>query len=193
MTRYSLIKIRGFELNCKIIAIEGIDGSGKNLQVDMLYERLALLGKKCEKLSFPKYDGFFGKEIGTMLKGDDSINAESIKGKSMALWYALDRWEVFKQVDLTKLDVLLLNRYTLSNVIYQGIEANEDFEQWVFDLEHNILGLPQPDIYIILDVNQEMSKINVAKKGFREYVGSEPDIYEKKCDFMAKVRGKYIH
>ncbi len=180
-------------MSCKIIAIEGIDGSGKNLQVDLLYDTLQAQGLKCHKVSFPDYEGFFGKEIGKMLKGDDAVSAKEVDGKSMALWYALDRWNRFKEINTDDYHVLLLNRYTLSNVIYQSLNTKDrDFKDWIFKLEHEILNLPKPDIYILLDVNQEVSRQNVQKKGYRDYVGEKADVYENSSDLMSAVRNLYL-
>ncbi len=180
-------------MSCKIIAVEGIDGSGKNLQVDLLYEKLQSRGLKCHKVSFPDYEGFFGTEIGKMLKGDEAVSAKEVDGKSMALWYALDRWNKFKEINTADYDVLLLNRYTLSNVIYQSLNSGDkEFEDWIFKLEHEILNLPKPDIYILLDVNQEISRQNVEKKGYRDYVGEKADVYEDSSDLMAAVRKLYL-
>jgi len=49
----------------KIIAFEGIDGTGKTVQLQRQYERLTNeRGLFVKTISFPKYDSFFGKEVG---------------------------------------------------------------------------------------------------------------------------------
>ena len=40
----------------KFIAIDGLDGSGKGTQTDILVERLKKEGKKVRVLSFPMYE-----------------------------------------------------------------------------------------------------------------------------------------
>lgn len=40
----------------KIIVIEGLDGSGKATQTDLLYKKLLSEGKNVKKLTFPCYD-----------------------------------------------------------------------------------------------------------------------------------------
>src|SRR6202167_2252238 len=55
----------------KFIVLEGIDGSGKRTQLEMLVRAFASRGVACSQLSFPRYDGFFGKMAGQYLNGDD--------------------------------------------------------------------------------------------------------------------------
>ena len=103
----------------KIIAFEGIDGTGKTVQLQRLYERLIADGRyHVQTLSFPMYDTFFGAECGRLLSGSGGVRANEVDGKSMALWYALDRFEAFRDLDYSGADVLLINRYILSNAVY---------------------------------------------------------------------------
>lgn len=76
-----------------IIAIEGIDGSGKNTQAKILAQRLSIHGKAVKLMGFPCYaDTLFGKEIGSYLNGEfGSITDVSPKLASML--YAGDRFE----------------------------------------------------------------------------------------------------
>ena len=92
----------------KIIVFEGIDGTGKTVQLQRLYERLVASGRfRVRTLSFPMYDTFFGAECGRLLSGSGGVRANEVDGKSMALWYALDRFEAFRDLDYSDADVLL--------------------------------------------------------------------------------------
>ena len=53
----------------KIIAIEGIDGSGKGVQYQLLRNALCARGYSVATRDFPAYDSFFGQEIGKLLAG----------------------------------------------------------------------------------------------------------------------------
>lgn len=179
-----------------IIAIEGIDGSGKGLQYKRLCENLESKGYKIGKMDFPSYDDFYGKEIGRLLSGDDKYNAANTDVKSMSLWYAMDRMQAFNKINVSDYDYILLNRSTLSNAVYQGARCKEDereeFIKWIDQLEFNQLNIPRPDLYIVFDVPPKQSKINVAKKGHRDYVGDKADVYESNSDFMSNVRDGYL-
>lgn len=179
----------------KIIAFEGIDGSGKTVQMSLIEEYLKSNEKQVAIRSFPVYDSFFGSHIGNFLSGNDKLNANNVDPKSMSLWYALDRWKAFENFNYNNYDYLLLNRFTLSSAVYQssrvGPEHRSEFVQWIFELEHSQLGLPAPDLYIVFDLNAETSRKNISNKGFRNYVGEKPDVYEDSTDIMKNARNIY--
>ena len=54
----------------KLIAIEGIDGSGKRTQVELLTLTLKARGYSVYSTGFPQYDSWFGKMVGQFLNGD---------------------------------------------------------------------------------------------------------------------------
>ncbi len=181
----------------KIIAFEGIDGTGKTVQLQRLYERLTADGRfRVKTLSFPMYDTFFGAECGRLLSGSGGVRANEVDGKSMALWYALDRFEAFQTFDYSDADVLLINRYILSNAVYQSVRERDlgkpDLLEFVIELEYEHFKIPRADAHIVLDMNPENAYENVNKKGFRDYVGDQPDIYEALPDIQKRAREK-IH
>ncbi|HPF54665.1 MAG TPA: hypothetical protein P5116_08575 [Eubacteriales bacterium] len=180
----------------KIIAFEGIDGTGKSVQLELLNRRLLSLGKSVMTISFPCYQNYFGSFVGKYLSAEGGVAADSVDGKSMALWFALDRWEAFKGLDYTDKDFLLINRYMLSNAVYQCIRdcdpLDSDLLDFVFELEHGHFGLPLADLNLVLDVDPDDAAHNVDKKGFRDYVGNARDVYEAKDAIQLRARRKYL-
>ncbi|MEG1559496.1 MAG: hypothetical protein RR398_01330 [Clostridia bacterium] len=175
----------------KIIAFEGIDGSGKTLQFKILSDFLRKMGKTVKILDFPNYDGFIGSELGALLRGKNNINARTIDAKSMALWFALDRFESISGTDMLSGDFILINRYTLSNAVYQSVRG-EDIVDFILKFEHDILKLPKPDAYIYLAVDPVVAQKNVLKKKKRRYLGNETqDVYEASRDLQLRVFKKY--
>ncbi len=108
----------------------------------------------------------------------------------------MDRWAAFRGFDYSRFDVLLINRYVLSNAVYQSIRDRDadqpDILDFVLTLEHEQLGLPRPDLYLILDVDLSAAQSNVSKKGYRDDVGDEKDEYEKQDSIQLRARAKYL-
>ena len=181
----------------KVIAIEGIDGSGKSVQYNKLAEALTDMGYSVEKREYPKYESYFGSHVGSYLSGAEGVKADTVDGKSMALWFALDRWEDMKSHIDGEYDYMIINRYVLSNAVYQSIRdidlQRPDIIDWVFELEYGHFCLPKADIYIFYDVAPAQAGENVMKKGFRDYVGGEKkDVYEESCGIQQRARAKYL-
>ena len=141
------------------------------------------------------YDTFFGEMIGRYLSAKDGIAANTVDGKSMALWFALDRFEAFRSLNYSDCDVLLINRYVLSNAVYQSIRDIDldkpDLLDFCLTLEHKHFGVPVPDLNLVLDMDTESAAGNVDKKGFREYIGNAKDVYESIDSIQARARKKY--
>ncbi|MBR3382471.1 MAG: dTMP kinase [Clostridia bacterium] len=183
-------------MKTKIITIEGIDGSGKTVQFNKLREGLTARGYSVDTKSFPVYESFFGSQVGRLLSGEEGVLATDVDQKSMALWFALDRFEAFRDWRDGEYDFLIINRYVLSNAVYQSIRDRDhekpDIIDWVFELEYGHFGLPRPDLNVFFDVNTERAGQNVDRKGFREYVGGEcRDVYERSSGIQERASAMY--
>ena len=182
-------------MKTKIITIEGIDGSGKTVQYGLLAKALEERGFTVQKRSYPVYDSYFGGQVGRYLSAADGVRATDVDQRSMALWFAMDRFMDLRDFNDGEADFLLLNRYVLSNAVYQSIRDRDlgkpDIADWVFDLEYNVLGLPPPDLNLLFDVEPERAGINVDSKGFRGYVGDGRDVYESSKPMQQRAREKY--
>lgn len=129
----------------KIIAIEGIDGSGKNTQAKLLVDNLRKQGFDVEFMSFPCYEEtMFGKEIGAYLNGDFG-SLDEVHPKLAALLYAGDRLEkkAFIKETIEQGKILVIDRYVSSNIAHQGSKVSagadrENFCQWLSHLEHTV-------------------------------------------------------
>lgn len=179
-----------------MIAFEGIDGSGKSVQFKRLKACLEAAGVDVGVMDFPCYDSFFGEEIGKMLSGRFDRTAANVDVYSMCLWYAMDRWAAFQQHQPGKRQVVLLNRSTMANAAYQATRCSEEAAQqlipWIYKLEYEILKIPMPDLFFIFDVPVATSRANVAKKGHRDYIGEDADVYERDNRFLEQVRRRYL-
>lgn len=165
-----------------LVAVEGLDGAGKTTQVALLADALSAV----DVVSFPRYDTFFGRHIRDLLAATGEPSAQSVDPRSMALWYALDRVQWARDRKPVPDGVVLLNRYTLSNAVYQSARAQDPtLFDWVLRLEFEELGLPRPDLTVVLDVGPETSQRRVGSRG-------ERDVYERATDLLARVREGYL-
>jgi dTMP kinase len=164
-----------------LIEVEGLDGAGKSTQVGLLAGALSTV----EVVSFPRYDSFFGKQIRQLLDGTGEVSAQTVDPRSMALWYALDRAQWARDRKPSPDGIVLLNRYTLSNAVYQSARSGEDLFDWVLRLEYEELGLPRPEVTLVLDLPPSLSRSRVAGRG-------ESDVYERADDLLSRVRAGYL-
>ena len=180
----------------RIVAFEGIDGTGKTVQIERQANRLRARGLAVRTISFPMYDSFFGAECGRYLSGSGGVKASDVDGKSMALWYALDRFEAFQTFQYTDADILLINRYVLSNAVYQSVRERDlgkpDLLDFVLELEYGHFHIPKADAHIVFDMNPEAASENIGKKGYREYLGDRKDVYEEVPSLQERARLKYL-
>ena len=180
----------------RVITFEGIDGTGKGTQMERLAAALKARELRVACISFPMYDSFFGAQVGRYLTGRDGVRADEVDGKSMALWFALDRFEAFQKADYSGCDVLLINRYVLSNAVYQSIRdcdiGRPDLLDFVLETEHEHFRIPRPDRILLFDMDLDAAAQNVDRKGFRSYVGEGRDIYESIPAIQLRARRKYL-
>ncbi len=180
-----------------LIAIEGIDGSGKGTQAARVTEHLREQGKTIELLSFPRYDAtFFGRAVGEFLNGKFGTLNE-VHPFLASLLYAGDRYESrdVLAAALNQNDVVVLDRYVASNIAHQGAKASGDERQQLIQaiehLEHEIYGLPRPDRTILLDLPVDVAQQLIAKKAKRTYTEKSADLQEADTAYLSKVREVY--
>ena len=167
----------------KFIVLEGIDGSGKRTQLEMLVRAFASRGVACSQISFPRYDGFFGKMAGQYLNGDFGP-LEAVDPHFSALLYAGDRFEAKPRIesDLASGQTVVADRYIGSNLAHQSArvptEKRAEFLQWLKQLEYQVYALPAEDLVIYLRVPPAEAHRLVGEKAARDYTKLRHDIHE---------------
>src|ERR1700686_1428333 len=110
-----------------LVAIEGIDGSGKHTQAKLLEHSLQGLGYKVYSTGFPQYESWFGTMVGKFLNGDFGP-LESVDPHFTALLYAGDRFEAKPRLESSLNDgkIVLVDRYIGSNLAPQVAPAKPE-------------------------------------------------------------------
>jgi dTMP kinase len=167
----------------KFIVLEGIDGSGKRTQREMLAAELSSRGIAFVEMSFPRYEGFFGKMVGQFLNGELGA-LEAVDPHFSALLYAGDRLEAKSIIEghLSAGRSVLVDRYIGSNLAHQGAiapaEGRAEFLKWLKQLEYEVYALPVEDLVIYLRTPASEAQKLVGKKEARGYTKLRRDILE---------------
>jgi dTMP kinase len=181
----------------KLIIIEGGDGSGKATQTRKLWNRLAREGIPTKKIEFPNYSSPSSALVKMYLGGEFGKDPNAVNPYAASTFYAVDRFASFKTLweDFYRQGgIILADRYTTSNMIHQAVKIQEtkDWESyldWLKEFEYQLLGLPQPDLILYLNMPPELSIGFVAARVDKSSV-SEKDIHEKD---LAYLRSSYAN
>ncbi len=158
---------RGF-----LIAVEGIDGSGKTTHSKALVEELKSMGVGCLYTAEPT-DG----PIGRLLKA--GMRGGGFPPEVEALLFAADRLDHVRRVVQPSLDaglVVVSDRYVHSSIAYQGVSVGFD---WVRTLN---MFAPKPDLAVYLDVSVEEALARI---------GGGRDLFER-AEYLEGVREAYL-
>ena len=167
----------------KFIALEGIDGSGKRTQLEMLSRALREHGVEHITVSFPHYDGFFGHMVARYLNGEFG-GLSQVDAHFSALLYAGDRLEnrIELEQNLAQRKMILTDRYIGSNLAHQGSRVPRrqlaKFLRWIEQLEYGVYGLPREDLVIYLRLPAAKAHVMIGKKNARGYTRRRRDLQE---------------
>ena len=182
----------------KLVVLEGLDGSGKSTQFEMLYEYLLTNGVKLKAISFPDYNDPSSTLVKMYLNGEISDDPKEINAYAASSFYAVDRYVSFKKYwedDYKNGSFILAARYVTSNCIYQMTKLSDDewdeYIEWLEDYEYNRHGLPKPDKVIYLDMPIDISQKLLLKR----YGGDESkkDIHESDVAYLNSCRKAAIY
>ena len=177
----------------KLIVLEGTDGCGKSTQSDLLNARLAREGVDFRKLRFPQYDEPSSALIRMYLGGEFGSRPSDVNAYAASTFYAVDRYASYQKVWKDYYNaggVMLSDRYTTSNAVHQGGKLpdgeREAFFAWLYDLEYARMGLPKPDLVILLDLPVELTEQLMRKR--EQATHTQADIHEQDEDYLMQCR-----
>lgn len=176
-----------------LIVIEGTDGVGKSTQFARLCRRAEEEGIPFQKLVFPQYQEESSALIRMYLAGEFGSRPGDVNPYAASAFYAVDRYASWKKVwqDWYRAGGLVLaDRYTTSNAVHQTSKLAEDeqgpFLDWLRDFEYEKLGLPAPDLVLLLDVPTDRTEAMLRQR--ENATRTKGDIHETDSAYLAACR-----
>ena len=157
-----------------LIAIEGIDQSGKATLARALKARLATTGRVAHILSFPDYSTAIGGLIRRMLAENPPHDPAT-----MQLLNAANRNERRETLIAAALGerIVICDRYTASGTAYG--KAHGISEEWLEQIDNRV---PAADRTLLVDTSPDRS---------RERKPENRDRYERDDELLQQVRAQY--
>ncbi len=145
-----------------LIAIEGVDGAGKNTLTQGLRAGFEATGRSVTSLAFPRYKQSVHADLAAeALHGAHGDLAQSVY--AMAMLFALDRADARDEIGrlCADYDVVILDRYVASNAAYSAARLHQSADgevvEWVRALEFDRFAMPTPDWQVLLAVPTELA------------------------------------
>lgn len=181
----------------KLIIIEGLDGSGKSTQIEILRKRAQQTGKQVRQIKFPNYAEDSSALVRAYLAGELG-NLHEINAYAASVLYSVDRYATFRRHMKEDYDngcIFLLDRYTTANMYHQTTKLPkaewDSFLDWLEDLEYGKMGLPKPDLVLYLDMKPQTAK----KLMENRYHGDESkkDLHEADFSYLLSCRDAALY
>ena len=170
------------ELSGKLIAFEGIEGSGKSTQI--LNASAWLTNKGFTHLVTREPGGtHIGQQIRQLLL---NCNPGPAPMAELLLYYA-DRWQHAKEILLPAMrrgEIVLTDRFYHSSLAYQGYGREID-HQIIRQLNHSLAEKLTPLLVILFDLP--------AQEALRRIRGERDRLESEGPDFHERVRHGYLH
>ena len=161
------------------IVFDGMDGTGKTTQMQLLCERLHAIGLETVLTAEPS-TSLDGQALRRALSGK-----EPASNSRLAALFLLDRIGHNAEIEewLSEGKIVISDRYYYASMAYQG--QGENF-QWVADMNLNCPHIRKPDGCIILDMEPEdsMARIRAGR------CADELEIYETVAQ-QEKIRARF--
>ena len=175
------------------VDLEGLDGSGKTTQTELICKRLAEDGIDFRQIKLPDYDSDSSILVRKYLAGDFGKNAGDVNSYAASVLYAADRFASYTEKwgeDYRAGKLIFADRYTPANALYQMTKLDksewDSFLEWLFDFEYEKIGIPAPDKVIFLDMPVEVSQKLLTKR--YEGDNSKKDIHESDTEYLDRCR-----
>jgi len=175
----------------KFIAFEGIDGSGKTTQFNMLVSRLIELGVQCHATQEPT-DSPIGVLIRQILRGE--MNADE---RILANLFAADRaHHLLNETDGICKQIrdgvtVVTDRYYFSSYAYNGYDPKAGMDlDWLISVNEMNARLMRPTVTVFLDISVQ-SAMKRIKQRYLDAEHAKLELFETE-ERLGLVRAKYF-
>jgi dTMP kinase len=161
----------------KLIVIEGIDGAGKSTLFEILKKKFS---HKNVVFSFEPTQGQHGKILRNLLR------EAKVDQETLLELFVKDRTEHVEKLILPSLKegkTILLDRYYLSTIAYQGVH----FRELSYLLLKNETIAPLPDLVIYLDIPVKLALERIQKRNKDISLFEREDHLKKISENYAKI------
>ena len=162
------------------VVFEGCDGSGTSTQLAILKEKLENSGNQTPAyhITHEPTRGIIGKILRSVLRKEQILQPQTL-----ARLFAADRNEhLYASCGIVHRcrqgELVICDRYTLSSLVYQGIECGNEIPQMLN------LGFPAPQLLFYFDLDPKIAQKRLAGR-------TALDIYEY-AEFQEKARKQYL-
>ncbi len=169
------------------ITFEGIDGSGKSTQLDLLARELRNRGLDVVVTREPGGTAI-GEGVRALMLSDASVH---ISPTAELLLYVADRAQHVAELIRPALEegrIVISDRYTDSTVAFQGYGRGLDLEM-IDELNRIATGGLVPDLTIVFDLDPVLAR---ARQGSRPVGGLLGAFDEQDPDFQSRMRQGYL-
>jgi dTMP kinase len=178
-------------LRLVLIAIEGVDGAGKQTLTQGLRAAFESAGKSVATLAFPRYGASVHADLAAeALHGGHGDLSSSVY--AMAVLFALDR--AGAHAESADHDVVILDRYVASNAAYSAARLHQSVDgevvAWVRELEFDRLGNPAPDWQVLLAVPTELAAQRAQRRAEADAERAR-DAYERDDGLQRRTNEAY--
>lgn len=171
------------------MVIEGTDGSGKSTQLARLIGRLEEEKADFRHIVFPQYAQPSSSLVRMYLGGEFGSRPGDVNAYAASTFFAVDRYASYKkewQGYYQDGGFVLADRYTTANAVHQSAKLpvceREAFCRWLFHFEYTLMGLPEPDLVLLLDMPTECSAALIQKRH------TQNDIHEQDIEYLRQCR-----
>lgn len=178
--------------NKHLIAIDGVDASGKQTHAQLLYQHLQKEGYPVRMLSFPAYDQESSALVKLYLSGAFGENPQDVNAYAASSFFAADRFATYRmdwRKDYEDGVILIADRYVSSNMIHQAGKIADEKEKnkfldWLDNLEHEIYGIPRPGMTVFLDMPPAFGRELMRGRENKFDANAQKDIHERNDGYL---------